>query len=184
MLVKSQQNRIELVPRPGFHGFDVLFGVLAMLLVVVSVECLSSPFELFVADDAVPDEGVAFFLDHPASVHLRVVISDAPVGFEAHVAGETPVGPVLTRVMVRNMLTDVLGVHESLAANGHDWSLIQLYFVDFSLSRTSYGVLVSPLLRNQSGAASAQKALQGLGTETRDLLGGTEENSVSLTRGH
>ena len=143
MLVKSQQNRIDLVARPGFHGFDVLFGVLPVLLVVVSVESLGPSLEFLVADDAVPDEGVAFFLDHPASVHLRVVISDAPIGFEAHVAGETPVGPVLTCVMVRNMLTDVLGVHESLAANGHDWSLTQLYSVDFSLSRTSHGVLVS-----------------------------------------
>ena len=82
MLVKSQQNRIELVPRPGFHGFDVLFGVLPVFLVVVSVECLGPSLELLLADDAVPDEGVALFLDHPASVHLRVVISDAPVGLK------------------------------------------------------------------------------------------------------
>ena len=34
------------------------------------------------------------------------------------------------------------------------------------------------------GAVSAQKALQGPETETRELLGGTEENSVSLMRGH
>ena len=31
---------------------------------------------------------------------------------------------------------------------------------------------------------SAQKALQGSERETRELLGGTTENSVSLTRGH
>ena len=31
------------------------------------------------------------------------------------------------------------------------------------------------------GAVSAQKALQGYETETRALLGGTEENSVSPT---
>ena len=34
------------------------------------------------------------------------------------------------------------------------------------------------------GAVSAQKALQGSETETRELLGGTEENSVPLMRGH
>ena len=33
------------------------------------------------------------------------------------------------------------------------------------------------------GAVSAQKALQGSETETRELLGGTAENSVSLMRG-
>ena len=34
------------------------------------------------------------------------------------------------------------------------------------------------------GAMSAQKALQGSETETRALLGGTVENSVSPMRGH
>ena len=34
------------------------------------------------------------------------------------------------------------------------------------------------------GAVSAQKALQGSETETRELLGGMEENSVSPTRVH
>ena len=34
------------------------------------------------------------------------------------------------------------------------------------------------------GAVSAQKAIQGSETETRELLGGTTENSVSPTRGH
>ena len=34
------------------------------------------------------------------------------------------------------------------------------------------------------GAASAQKVLQVSETETRELLGGTEEYSVSPTRGH
>ena len=34
------------------------------------------------------------------------------------------------------------------------------------------------------GAVSAPKALQGSETETRELLGGTEENSVSPMRGH
>ena len=34
------------------------------------------------------------------------------------------------------------------------------------------------------GAVSAQKALQGSETETRELLGGTEENSVSPVSGH
>ena len=34
------------------------------------------------------------------------------------------------------------------------------------------------------GAVSAQKALQGSETEPRELLGGTEENSVSPMRGH
>ena len=34
------------------------------------------------------------------------------------------------------------------------------------------------------GAVSAQKALQGSETETSELLGATEENSISLTRGH
>ena len=33
------------------------------------------------------------------------------------------------------------------------------------------------------GAVSAQKALKGSETEMRELLGGTEENSVSPTRG-
>ena len=33
------------------------------------------------------------------------------------------------------------------------------------------------------GAASAQKALRGSEMETRELLGGTEENSVSPMRG-
>ena len=31
------------------------------------------------------------------------------------------------------------------------------------------------------GAVSAQKALQGSETETRELLGGTEEKSIALT---
>ena len=34
------------------------------------------------------------------------------------------------------------------------------------------------------GAVSAQKALHGSETETRELLGGTEEISVSPERGH
>ena len=34
------------------------------------------------------------------------------------------------------------------------------------------------------GAVLAQKALQGSETETRELLEGTEENSVSPMRGH
>ena len=34
------------------------------------------------------------------------------------------------------------------------------------------------------GAVSAQIALEGPETETRELRGGTEENSVSPTRGH
>ena len=34
------------------------------------------------------------------------------------------------------------------------------------------------------GAVSAQKALQGSEMETRELLGGTEENIVSPTSGH
>ena len=34
------------------------------------------------------------------------------------------------------------------------------------------------------GAVSAQKALQGSKAETREFLGGTEENSVSPMRGH
>ena len=34
------------------------------------------------------------------------------------------------------------------------------------------------------GAVSAQKALRGSETETRELLGGTEENIVSPIRGH
>ena len=34
------------------------------------------------------------------------------------------------------------------------------------------------------GAVSAQKSLQGYETETRESLGGTEENSVSPTRDH
>ena len=36
----------------------------------------------------------------------------------------------------------------------------------------------------EKGAVSAQKALRGCETETRELLGGTEENSVSPMRGH
>ena len=36
----------------------------------------------------------------------------------------------------------------------------------------------------EKGAVSAQKALRGSGTETKELLGGTEENSVSPMRGH
>ena len=36
----------------------------------------------------------------------------------------------------------------------------------------------------EKGAMSAQKALRGSETETRELLGGTEENSVSPMRGH
>ena len=34
------------------------------------------------------------------------------------------------------------------------------------------------------GAVFAQKALQGSETETRELLGGTEEDSVPLMRDH
>ena len=36
----------------------------------------------------------------------------------------------------------------------------------------------------EKGAVSAQKALRGSETETRELLGGTEENSVSPMRDH
>ena len=36
----------------------------------------------------------------------------------------------------------------------------------------------------EKGAVSAQKALRGSETETRELLGGTEENRVSPMRGH
>ena len=36
----------------------------------------------------------------------------------------------------------------------------------------------------EKGAVSAQKALRGSETETRELLGGTEETIVSPTRGH
>ena len=36
----------------------------------------------------------------------------------------------------------------------------------------------------EKGAVSAQKALRGSETETRELLGGTEENSVTPMRGH
>ena len=36
----------------------------------------------------------------------------------------------------------------------------------------------------EKDAVSAQKALQWSETETRELLGGTEENSVSPMRGH
>ena len=38
--------------------------------------------------------------------------------------------------------------------------------------------------RPEKGAVTAQKVLRGSETETRELLGGTEENSVSLMRGH
>ena len=34
------------------------------------------------------------------------------------------------------------------------------------------------------GAVSAKKALRGSESDTMELLGGTEENIVSLTRGH
>ena len=36
----------------------------------------------------------------------------------------------------------------------------------------------------EKGAVSSQKALRGSETETRELLGGTKENSVSPLRGH
>ena len=36
----------------------------------------------------------------------------------------------------------------------------------------------------EKGAVSAQKALRGSKTEMRELLGGTEENSVFPMRGH
>ena len=36
----------------------------------------------------------------------------------------------------------------------------------------------------EKGAVSAPKALRGSETETRELLGGTQENSVSPKRGH
>ena len=36
----------------------------------------------------------------------------------------------------------------------------------------------------EKGAVSAQKALRGSEAETRELLGGTEENSVSPKRDH
>ena len=36
----------------------------------------------------------------------------------------------------------------------------------------------------EKGAVSAEKALRGCETETRELLGGTEENIVSPMRGH
>ena len=39
-------------------------------------------------------------------------------------------------------------------------------------------------LRPLKGAVSTQKALRGSETEMRELLGGTEENSVSPMRGH
>ena len=37
---------------------------------------------------------------------------------------------------------------------------------------------------SEKSAVSAQKAFQGSETETRELLGGTEEDSVCPTRGH
>ena len=50
-----------------------------------------------------------------------------------------------------------------------------------------YVILVGSNARGKSrpekGAVSAQKALQGSETETRELLGGTDENSVSPMRG-
>ena len=57
---------------------------------------------------------------------------------------------------------------------------------------TPDGVLVSEVLKAthearrgpMKGAVSTQKALQGSETETRELLGGTTENSVSPMRGH
>ena len=44
--------------------------------------------------------------------------------------------------------------------------------------------LPRPRLGPLKGAVSAQKAFPGSKTETRELLGGTEENGVSPTRGH
>ena len=87
-------------------------------------------------------------------------------------------------------------------------SLTQLYSVDFSHSRIGVisalitnaqsrfasvvfdGISVVPETTHEAswgplkGAMSAQKALQGSERETRELLGGTTENSVSPTRGH
>ena len=58
---------------------------------------------------------------------------------------------------------------------------------------TPNGVLVSLVVPEatheasrgpEKGAVSAQKALRGSETDTRELLGGTEENNVSPMRGH
>ena len=53
---------------------------------------------------------------------------------------------------------------------------IKIFVVPEATHKASQGPL--------KGAVSAQKALQGSETETRELLGGVEEKSVSLLRGH
>ena len=81
------------------------------------------------------------------------------------------------------------------------WSLTQFYSVDFSQSRIGDqqthnqclrqlfvdGVLGFPEAMHKVSrgpfAMSAQKALQGSETETRELQGGTTENCVSLKKG-
>ena len=67
----------------------------------------------------------------------------------------------------------------------HNQGLRQLFLaVSWDLGAyhdTPNGVLVS-LCGPLKGAVSAEKALQGSKTETREFLGGTEENSVSLKR--
>ena len=56
--------------------------------------------------------------------------------------------------------------------------------------RKPYNVFIVPEATQEASrglmksVVSAQKALQGSKTETRELLGGMEENSVSPTRGH
>ena len=52
--------------------------------------------------------------------------------------------------------------------------------IDLFLLRLFYQI-TPPCLK---GAVSAQKALQVSEMEMRELLGGTEENSVSFVRGH
>ena len=53
---------------------------------------------------------------------------------------------------------------------------VSLILVPEATHKASQGTL--------KGTVSAEKALQGSKTETRELLGGTEENSVPPTRGH
>ena len=61
---------------------------------------------------------------------------------------------------------------------------------EFYLDQLFYSALKSTEAKHKAsrgplkGAVSAQKALQGSETETRELLGGTEENSVSTMRDH
>ena len=84
-----------------------------------------------------------------------------------------------------------IAVKSAFSTNAHSRFELAVLAVSWDLERgtpscvlvTLY-VLLETTHKVSRGAVSAQKALQGSKTVTRELLGGTEEKSISPTRGH